>query len=589
MKYLLTTILMVTVLTVGSSSGADDGDYKTYEPRTTFDTLFTISFLKNDVTIAFSDDQGTGHRVNFERNDLNIETNRVSIKDQVLFSDAGLTIDGVTRSLDDIHDIHIRYENDTCYITALSRSASSTRLSQLRRGNRIEFERAVIIDEEEFVRGAVFSIIGDVEVYGEVNKDVVSLFGDIYVGPEAVVRGDMVAVTGQIDVAPDATVYGESYTAHKRRRSYRSHLATHYDRFSTQVNMGYNRVDGFSAWWGQKYHDDDISIPTFWGKVGYAFASERWRFDLGIEQDLWRKIDLKIGARYYRDLAADDDWVIGPDENSITSILARKDYKDWWEAEGSQVSLGFAPFKALTITASYNNVKSRWLDAHHNLWALFGGDPFQENFAMVDSATRAAGIETLDGSIDGFVAVNLQLDTRNERHMFERSGWNIQARMEYSHPDLDSDFDYKRYWLSVARYQRLDRHKMLLLRGVTGDSDGEVPMHKLYYLGGLGTLRGYDQKEFVGDMFMMANAELRQSFPRTDLAVSLHYDAGVVDVDNTDPALMPEDEQVYFEELKQSVGVSVYLGSDLRVTAAKRLDRSTDNDPELYVRFSHKF
>ncbi|MCP4684136.1 MAG: BamA/TamA family outer membrane protein, partial [bacterium] len=109
-------------------------------------------------------------------------------------------------------------------------------------------------------------------------------------------------------------------------------------------------------------------------------------------------------------------------------------------------------------------------------------------------------------------------------------------------------------------------------------SDGEPPMHKLFYLGGLGTLHGYRHKEFMGQRFWMANSEYRVDFPHSDLAASLTWDVGQISSDSHFDAS---------DEIRHSIGASLYLGSDVKVTLAKRLDGSTNDDPRFYVRLAH--
>ncbi|MFA7204270.1 MAG: BamA/TamA family outer membrane protein, partial [Candidatus Caldatribacteriota bacterium] len=55
---------------------------------------------------------------------------------------------------------------------------------------------------------------------------------------------------------------------------------------------------------------------------------------------------------------------------------------------------------------------------------------------------------------------------------------------------------------------------VLALRAVGGIGDRELPSFAKYEIGGLGTVRGYDYKEFSGDISLVFNAEFR--FPLSD-------------------------------------------------------------------------
>ena len=110
-----------------------------------------------------------------------------------------------------------------------------------------------------------------------------------------------------------------------------------------------------------------------------------------------------------------------------------------------------------------------------------------------------------------------------------------------------------------------------------GGSDGVLPMHKQFYLGGLGTLYGYEHKEYSGQNFWLAGVEYRFAFPHSDLAASLMWDLGQVsDTKSFEGA-----------EVKHSLGVAFYFGSDFKIGLAKRLDRADNDKPELFARFTH--
>ena len=121
---------------------------------------------------------------------------------------------------------------------------------------------------------------------------------------------------------------------------------------------------------------------------------------------------------------------------------------------------------------------------------------------------------------------------------------------------------------------------MLIMRGMYGGSDGYLPIYKRYFLGGLGTLRGYRHKEYMGTRFWMINTEYRTRFPGSDIAAALIWDMGKI---GNDTAL---DSDV---DLKHSIGFALTLGDDFRISVAKRLDRSDDNDPRIYDRLTQPF
>ena len=145
-----------------------------------------------------------------------------------------------------------------------------------------------------------------------------------------------------------------------------------------------------------------------------------------------------------------------------------------------------------------------------------------------------------------------------------------------SDPDLESSFDFKRYRIDLARYQLLNRRTMLILKAAYGGSDGYLPMHRRFYLGGVGSLHGYNQKEFTGAYFWMTNLEYRFNFPHSDLAAAVMWDAGQI----------AETSDFADSEVKNSLGIAFYFGSDFKLGLAKRLDGVGDGKPEFFARFA---
>ena len=134
--------------------------------------------------------------------------------------------------------------------------------------------------------------------------------------------------------------------------------------------------------------------------------------------------------------------------------------------------------------------------------------------------------------------------------------------------------------INIRRYQVINHYTTLMLRGVYGGSSGNLPYEKRFYIGGPGTLRGYDNKELIGTEFWMANSEYRLNFPGSSISLSVFWDVAQIanDVDlNSDV------------EVKNNIGISFYIDDNFNVSLAKRLDRSYDDNPMFYARFKHNF
>jgi hypothetical protein len=557
---------------------AQSTEYKDFETTSSRLVLFEIRADRKTISFEATVD-GQSVITDAPRSDISVSGNRIEVGGEVLFDNDGLWLNKRLIPYEDITDLSVKESDDETAVTVYTRSASDRQTSRVRRGNIIEPFKPIVVEKDEFLRGTVFSVAGNIEIYGEVNHDVVSLFGDVYVGPDAVIRGDVVTLKGRADVARDASVYGSVLSGPDGDRSKKHRFHRRENEVTAWGRLGYNRVDGAAPHGGIRYDDSDSLLPRMWAEGGYAFGSERWRYELGLEQTVLRSIPLMIGGALYRQLASEDTAIITREENTAYALLMTEDFMDYYEAEGGRVYVKVKPVSELTLEGGYRYEDTRWFPARNNLWSLFGGDKrFADNFGSVNLIYRDQGIAEIDTTTNVALFANVTWDTRDKETPLEYSGWVASGAFEWSHPDISSDFDYRRYKAELTRLQRLNRRIMLIVRGTYGASDGYLPMYKRFYLGGIGTLHGYRHKEYMGTRFWMVNTEYRLEFPRTDLALALSWDVG--QISNTSKFGSDDD-------VRHSLGLSLYVGDDFKMTVAKRLDRSYDNDPKLYVRFMH--
>ncbi len=576
--YLIRIFTCLIILGISTQAcPAQDAKYKEYQRSSKKKEYFEITYDRRHVEIT-APLNGVYKRTRFLHTEIRKHNERVLVDGVVIFDHEGLHLEHELFPFDRICDIHIDKYDDESVMTFYTRTEPDRKVSRVKRGNVIEPIADIVVEEDSFIRGFLFTVIGNIDIQGEVNKDVISLFGDIYVGPEAVVRGDIASVSGRIDASRDASVYGELFSGmHPRGRRHISWRRE--DELALGSQFAYNRVDGLRSTVQFKYTDPDSLLPTFWIAAGYALESERVRYDIGLEQTILRMPPLSIGGSYYRQLSSEDDWLLSNNENTPFALLVTEDFKDYYEADGGTVYLRLKPIRHLEFEGRYRHEETKWIKAERDLFSLFGGGKvFSYNFGTVDSAFRATGIAEIDSTTNAHLSARLDYDTRDKSDPFSRSAWAVTGIIEWSHPDLDSDFDYRRYTINARRYQKVNRRTMMAVRAMFGGSDGYLPMYKRFYTGGLGTLRGYKHKEYMGTRFWMMNLEYRVDFPKSDLALSILWD--VAQIANETKL----DDNI---EVKHSLGIVAYLGDDFKISLARRLDRSDNDSPQVYVRLDH--
>ena len=575
--FILVSLIVFVLVPVTGVSAIEYKDYKAQKATTDY---FVFERNKEVVSVTGIDADRTLSTV-VESDDIQVGENGVMISKDTRFETDALVIQDSRFPYNAIHSSQIFGLDDKIEIRFTRKEGEISPASKTRQGNIITYSGKTVVEKDQFVRGTVLNITGDIEIFGEINQDVISLFGDVFIASGAVVRGDIACPNGRVNLARDASIYGEVFSYDQREHGSRKRIKKYDKALSIDLAFKYNRVDGATPLFTGKYKDSDSLLPTLWATGGYGFASDRWRYEFGVEQTLWRDQGLGIGGKFFRRLASDDDWLLNDDENIIFALLVTEDFKDYYEAEGGSIYLNYHPWEKLSFSLGYTQEETNWLKATPHLWSMFGGDKlFGDNFGRVPFSYRTPASQEIDSTTNGFISANLEFDTKYDEKPYRQSSWKAAVAFEYASESLQSDFDYRRYRFQLTRYQRVTQRTMLMVSGVAGLSDGYLPMYKRYYLGGLGTLRGYYHKEFMGSRFWMTTAEYKVQIPKSDLAVSIFWDGGQI---ANDTRLTGD------IEVKQDIGFALYLDDDFKINISKRLDGAPNGDPKIYVRFSNVF
>lgn len=576
---ILAAILAVLAMCAGFVNA--EGEYKKYSRLTEERVLVELTVTSDEwIFSVFADDQENvyTYAIDYIRHD----SDRVLCGDDVELSNDGLRFPDLFISADEIKRIDIApgsVSSETVLTFLASVDEKKTTQFKRKKSDRISFFGDVNVEADEFIRGSVISFFGNIGVYGEVNEDVVAVFGDVYVGDKAVVRGDVISVSGKVDLDDKSSVYGFIKSS-EGKSSTRRHSARRWKSYNNNVSstgsLLYNRVDGLVLWGGAEYEHADSIIPSFEALAGYAFATNRWRYKLSLTQTVLRgPIPVQVGGEYFRKLKSDDDKIIDESENSIFALFFNEDWKDYYEGEGGY---GFARVNVLDwneLEVGYLSEKQRWMDSHAKLWSLFGKKDFRGNFSSVPYDTLTARRTQFDDQQITSLVLNYSIDTRDDQK-HPRRGWHGFAKYEYSPGDWQGDFDFKRFEARLKRFQPLGRYVSVDLTGAYGHAEGDyIPLSRMFYLGGLGTLHGYRHKEFIGTEYLMISGNYRFRIPGSDISPFIHYDGG----------RMIGDRLVGEDSWYNSIGFGIDFNRSFRMFISKRLDLA-DQNPVFYARFS---
>jgi len=468
----------------------------------------------------------------------------------------------------------------------------------------------VTIEKDELIRGDVVAFRGTVTVEGEVEGDVVAIFGNVELDSSAYVDGEVVSVGGKVFREDGAYVSGDmvqtSLTGVKvddgerhvsagvtgvsvgpndeddwDRKKRRNSWDKNFD--DEPVMFRYNRVEGLFL--GLRipqndWRDEDGAGFHLFGHAGYGFAGKRGNYQIGFGRGFFDQFGFSLGVEAHDMIETDDKWIMPEFENSLAALLIKEDFHDFYRREGYSIYASQNITQYLRVSAEYRK------DIHHTLekntnWSLFGGKKkFRENPAIdeIDFMSLLAKIT---------------VDSRDDCK-YPDQGWLITLSGEYAGKDFnDNGVNFERFIVDVRRYQPLSYGENLNFRFRAGSSRGILPQQYLFDLGGISTLPGYKFKEFENhNRMVLGNLEYQIRENRNPVSDFLAFDdlnliifasAGYVwTEENTDKATNGF-KNLDWDDLYTDVGVALSnRDGNVRLNIAKRMD---EHDQPVLVTF----
>ncbi len=190
----------------------------------------------------------------------------------------------------------------------------------------------------------------------------------------------------------------------------------------------------------------------------------------------------------------------------------------------------------------------------------------------------------LNGRVQTLAGI-LDKDTRDNRFR-PTSGVHDTAWIETTGGIMKGENQYTKYMLALRRYFAVSNNKKTVaaiqsVAGQTTIGDGFVPIYDMFSIGGSSTVRGYEEREFLGTKVFYTNFELRQNIAKNFDVVGF-YDVG--SAWGTDYNRKSVD-----FSLRKGFGIGIRLQTPLGPVAldyGKATDRS---DGQTYINFGSSF
>jgi hypothetical protein len=345
--------------------------------------------------------------------------------------------------------------------------------------------------------------------------------------------------------------------------------------------LAFNRVRGLTLGSGIEAESTyESGGGKIYGGFSYGFSAKEWNYQFGLEPWLFNERKLMVGIDIHKITQIRDETLFPNDEEDfIASAILGRNYRDYYQREGYELSL------TQIITPSNKIILKFRDDDYHTLykmtdWSLFNGDEIKRENLPAD-----------DGRMKSII-LSYELDSRREKETTMRhfhpmpipsnkttNGWKGVVSVEYARSplgaELNEKFDFTLFGFEITRYNRLSRHQLLDFRLKGGIADNSLPLQYKFYLGGIGSLRGYKFQEFAGgDKMILANVEYKiapdikyEIADNVRLGISTNL---VIFVDTG--YVWEQDETPKMKDLKTNVGIGFQAEEGFRIDIAKPIE-----------------
>lgn len=374
--------------------------------------------------------------------------------------------------------------------------------AQLSSGARLIL-RDTVIASGDTLRGDVMVVRARFILEGTVFGDLTGVDANMYLRPNARVRGRVTNIAGGYypsELAEVRSVDDQPLAPYQVERTEDGYVIRGtVSRPALKLLGGarlpeYNRVDGLRAEWGPS-----ILLPPFIGvepiisgSIGYATERED---AFGRAELKLRRARSTLAFGWEDDITlTNEDWIRSQFKNSVSVIWNGKDYRNYYGADRTYLEFRRVLEKG-TRTTQY------WIRAQNELTRpRVAGDPF---IVFDPDSIRSNPAVPVQRVTSAFVGAQTEWQGLT-------SLWNVAASVEAAAKILDSDRAYNAFTAEMLYAMKAIANHTLEIEGwFRGPLPGteSLPQQRWTFVGGSGTLYTFDIGEFRGDRLAFVETE----------------------------------------------------------------------------------
>lgn len=275
--------------------------------------------------------------------------------------------------------------------------------------------------------------------------------------------------------------------------------------FRPAAEIHYNRVDGLLCFLGVEYARYSLMHPRFLALRGWPSARADNYYEVTLEQPLFTPDSFSLGVSFYDRVAwtREDQNMITDAENTLLALFFREEFRNYHRRDGFSVFAHHRFTPRIHARIEYSNDELGSLEAQQHVWTAFRrGLDWQENPPLMRGVL--GGAEEYEGNLRGTVA-EFDYDGTDE---ITGAGWRFGLVTEFAGRSLGGDYDYRKHRVDASHLMVLSPSQTLYAKGAWGIASGtDFPSHKLFHLGGISNLRGYDYNQFDGKNLLFFSVE----------------------------------------------------------------------------------
>ena len=323
--------------------------------------------------------------------------------------------------------------------------------------------------------------------------------------------------------------------------------------------LDFNRVHGLILGSGAGLSTREADAQIY-GEISNGLSSKIWNYRVGAEKTWFARHALTVGGSVYQQTDANRyaGWSHGGE--FLGAFFLGSVSLDYYQRKGYHARVKGQLTQLMDITLEFTDEDHEMLFKSTD-WSLFYNNVLKRGNLRIDeghlrSVTVGYNFNGLKVPIRSGSSLR---GTRQVQNYRAKHGWRGNFSVEYADKRLNSDFDFNLYHFTIVRYNQLHSNHNLDFRLEGAFSDAPLPRQRLLYLGGVGTLHGYDFKEFVGDNTLLFNVEYRVHFGKIRYLDESEGPLGAVTAFLDTGYAWFYDEDPQFDRFNTSVGVGVSL------------------------------